>query len=451
MREYALAAAPLGLELGGREIPTWGYGGGVPGPEIRVKEGETLRVRVSNGLPEDTSVHWHGLPIVNDMDGVPGVTQKPIKPGEEFVYEFAVPVSGTYMYHSHSGLQLDRGLYGSLIIEPKNETLSYDEEFTVILDDWLDGMEGTPEDALKRLKSGESEMSGMEGMDGSSSGMGGMEGMAGEGKSAQTPPDIVYPMYLINGKPPESPEEFKVRRGDKVRLRLINPSGASIYRVALAGHSMTVTHSDGLPVEPVEVYSLRIGMGERYDVLVEAKNPGVWQLAAQAEGTKKVARAVFRYGGSSAPPPPADQQPSELGGRMLSYDMLRATPETGKIPVKEPDRIEVFTLDGDEKRYVWTMNGETFDEAERTKIGRDELVRFEFQNRSMMPHPMHLHGHSFRVDNGTGQGPIKDTVLVEPMQKIAIDWVADNPGPWALHCHQAYHQEAGMMQVVEVA
>ncbi len=453
VREFALAAAPLEFELAGRTVPTWGYGGGMPGPEIRLKEGETLRVRLNNNLPESTSVHWHGLPIINEMDGVPGVTQKPVEAGEEFIYEFAVPLSGTYMYHSHFGLQLDRGLYGPLIVEPKNETLAYDREFTLVLDDWLDGVEGTPEDALQRLKSGGGAMAGMGDMDSDDPGMGGMEGMKGMGggQPAQTPPDIVYPLYLVNGKPPEQPEEFGVRRGERVRLRLVNPSSASIYRVALAGHRMTVVHADGLPVEPVEVDSLRIGMGERYDVLVDAKNPGVWQLAAQAEGTQKMARAIFRYEGTSSPTPPADLRPPELQGQLLSYSMLRSTPEAGDIPSGDPGRVERFVLAGNEERYVWTINGQTFDEADRIKIGRDERVRFEYRNMSMMPHPMHLHGHSFRVDNGTGQGPIKDTVLVEPMQTVSTDWVANNPGPWALHCHHAYHQEAGMMRVVEVA
>ena len=310
---YRLEVAPLNLEIGGRKVSTWGYGNGLPGPEIRVKEGDTLRVAVRNRLPQDTTIHWHGLPVPNEMDGVPGVTQPSIGPGEDFTYEFEVPVSGSYMYHSHVGVQLDRGLYGPLIVEPRNETLSYDREHTLVLDDWLDGVQGTPEEKLKSLKSGGS---GMEGMEGQSS-MPGMEGTGGE-SPPQWPPDIVYPMYLINGKPPEEPEVLEVRRGETVRLRLVNPSSSSIYRVALAGHRMRVTYADGQPVEPVEVEAIRIGMGERYDVLVEATNPGVWQLAAQAEGTEKQARAVFRYAGTKGSVPPPDHMPAELGGRMLS-------------------------------------------------------------------------------------------------------------------------------------
>lgn len=163
-RSYDLVASPVEYELNGVVVQTWAYNETVPGPEIRLTEGDTLRVRVDNRLPAETTIHWHGLPIPNGMDGVPNVTQPPIAGGEEFVYEFVVPVAGSYMYHSHVGLQLDRGLYGPLIVEPKREELSYDREYTLIFDDWLDGVSGsTPEDALARLRS--------------SGGMGGMDGM----------------------------------------------------------------------------------------------------------------------------------------------------------------------------------------------------------------------------------------------------------------------------------
>ena len=434
--ERTLEAAPLDFELGGRMARTWGYDGGMPGPEIRLKEGETLRVKLRNRLPEDTSVHWHGVPLPNAMDGVPGVTQQPIKTGGEFVYEFQADDPGTYIYHSHSGLQLDRGLQGPLIVEPKDEALSYDREYVLMFDDWLDGIDGTPEDTYEKLRSGEGEMAEMEGM-------GGMQGTGG----GEPAPDVKYPAYLINGKAPEVPEELEVSRGETVRLRLINSSASTIYRTALQGHRMTVTHADGQPVEPVMVDALRIGMGERYDVLVEADTPGVWQLAARAEGTQKMARAVFRYGGTNGPTPPPGFEPRELGGKMLSYGALR----TASQAPESADRVLPIVLDGDEKTYVWTINGRAFPDADPIEVGRGERVHFEIENKTMMPHPMHLHGHFFRVDNGTGRGPIKDTVVVDPKESLAIEWLADNPGDWAFHCHQAYHAEGGMMRVVGVA
>jgi FtsP/CotA-like multicopper oxidase with cupredoxin domain len=167
----------------------WGYNDVVPGPELRITEGDTLRVKVNNRLPAETMVHWHGLPIVNDMDGVPNVTQPPIASGEEFVYEFAVPVSGSYMCHSHVGLQLDRGLHGPLIVESKSEDLDYDREYTLMLDDWLDGTPGAPEDALEDLRN-------------SGGGMGG--GMMG-GRGSNASGDVDYPLYLVNGRSADDP------------------------------------------------------------------------------------------------------------------------------------------------------------------------------------------------------------------------------------------------------
>lgn len=452
--EQVLEAAPLTLDLGGRGVSTWGYNGTVPGPEIRVTEGDLLRVIVRNRLPEGTSVHWHGLPIPNAMDGVPGVTQPPIASGRDFTYEFVVPVAGTYLYHSHVVLQLDRGLYGPLIVEPANEPLAYDREFMLTLDDWLDGLPGTPDQTFARLRSEGSQMAGMDDMAGMS-GENEDEATGTSGPSLATPPpawppDIVYPRYLINGRPADQPAEFVVRRGDRVRLRLGNPGSATIFRVALAGHRLTVTHADGLPVEPVTVDALRIGMGERYDVLVEADNPGTWQLAAQAEGTDLLARAIVRYQGSTAAPPPADAVPAELERRLLLYAMLTDA-GAGGVPTTAPDQRVPIVLDGNEDRYVWTINGQAFPDADPIPVTRDGRIRFEIENRSEMPHPMHLHGHSFRVDTGTGRGPVKDTVVVEPAQRLAIDWVADNPGDWAFHCHQTYHAEAGMTRVIRVA
>ena len=313
VREHSLDAAPVEFSVGGSTVQTWGYNGEVPGPEIRLTEGNTLRVRVNNRLPADTTIHWHGLPIVNDMDGVPDVTQPPIVGGEEFVYEFVVPVAGSYMYHSHVGLQLDRGLYGPLIVEPEKEDLDYDQEYTLMLDDWLDGVSGTPEDALGQLQSSGGGMGGGM-MDGGGMG-GGRSGSSG---------NIDYPLYLINGRVADDPVTLEVRRGQRVRLRLMNPAADTVFRFAVAGHRLTVTHADGQPVEPAEVDAVRIGMGERYDVVLEADNPGAWQIAAAPEGKSGLARAVLRYaesGESSAPP--ADARPKELEGRLLGYGDLQ--------------------------------------------------------------------------------------------------------------------------------
>lgn len=440
VKSFDLEVAPVEFDLGGRKVSTWAYNGEVPGPEIRVTQGDTLRVRVDNRLPAETTIHWHGLPIANEMDGVPNVTQPPVASGEEFVYEFVVPVAGSYMYHSHAGLQLDWGLYGPLIVEPKKEDLDYDKEYTLIFDDWIDGVAGnTPEDALTQLQS--------------SGGMGGMMGgdMSGGGASGE----LEYPFYLVNGRTPENPETFEVQRGDRFRLRLINPASETSFRFALAGHELTVTHADGLPVEPVKVEAVSVGMGERYDVLVEANNPGVWQAAASAEDKSGMARAVLRYaesGASSAPP--ADARPKELEGKLLGYGDLQTTKENsfpGDSLFGGPDRTLDLTLAGGHGNYVWAINDQLYPDADPLEIRKDEWVRLNLQNRSMMAHPMHLHGHFFQVRNGTGRGPFKDTVTVGAHDDLSVDFVADNPGDWLFHCHNLYHLDTGMARVITYA
>jgi FtsP/CotA-like multicopper oxidase with cupredoxin domain len=289
---YTLEAAPIQVTFGKQQVSTWAYNGMVPGLQLRVREGDTLQVTVHNRLPQDTTVHWHGLPIVNKMDGIPNVTQAPIRPGQSFVYQFVVPTAGTYLYHTHTGLQLDRGLYGSLIVEASHETMTYDQEFVLVLDDWLDGIPGTPEDQMRQLQE-------------SGNRMGGMRGMGrGSGSTQEIAPDVIYPLYLINGKPSSDPFLMTVKPGQRLRLRLGNPSSATIYHVALQGHHLTVTHADGQPVEPVEVDALRIGMGERYDALVTIQGTGVWQLAARVEGTQRLVRAVVRTQGTTTALPP---------------------------------------------------------------------------------------------------------------------------------------------------
>jgi len=450
--EYTLEAAPATLSIGGKSISTWTYNGGLPGPQISLSEGDTLRVTVKNRLPEDTTIHWHGVPLKNAMDGVPDVTQPPIKPGQDFTYEFLAPTAGTYLYHSHAGLQLDRGLYGPLIILPTNQTLEYARELVVVLDDWLDGMPGTPEDAMKQLIANGDRMNmGGTGNSGSMNNTGGMGDMGGKKTSPQVPPDIVYPLYLINGKPSSAPTELAVSAGQKARLRLINASASTIYRVALQGHRLTVTHTDGQPVEPIEVDAIRIGMGERYDAIVSATNPGVWQLAAQVEGTQQMVRAILRYEGNTSLIPQETYQPPELTRQLLQYNMLKAAPGLVVPPNEDPDLTVPVRLSGGMGSYVWKMNDQIFSKAPQIAIGKNSLIRFQFQNKNTMPHPMHLHGHFFQVDNGTGRGPLKDTVLVDPMQQVTVNWISDNPGLWAFHCHNRYHEMAGMMRIVNVS
>ena len=456
LREITLEARAAEIEIAqGRSVTAWTYDGKFPGTEIRVKEGERLRVALKNSLPEDTSIHWHGIPQkgTNRMDGIPGLTQPPIPRGSTFVYEFVASAPGTYFYHPHSGLQIERGLSGALIVEAKNEPLSYDREYTLVLDDWLDG---SPDLALEQLQQGVTPADGLpkDSSRSTSSHEGGVTGMrhGGMGEGCCSNQDVAYSAYVINGRAPENPPQFETKRGERVRFRVVNAGGATVFRVAVQGHKLTVTHSDGFPVHPVRVDAFEISPGERYDFLVEADNPGAWAIVAAPAGEfERAARAVLRYSdarGSSAPPP--DLLPDELRGEVLELSDLMS-PETLDFPVvaEEPDRGLNLVLSGGGEHggYEWLINGKMGLE-EPFEIRQGERVRVSVRNRTMAWHPMHLHGHSFRVLNGYGarSAPVKDTVLVKPMMHGTTDFefLADNPGDWLIHCHHAYHLAAGM-------
>ena len=447
-----LSARATTIDLGGVAVETWAYGESVPGPLVRATAGDLLRVTVDNGLPADTSVHWHGVALRNDMDGVPGMTQKPIGTGGRFLYEFTAPDPGTYFYHPHSGVQLDRGLYGVLVVEDPAEPGDYDLEWVVVLDDWVDGTGRTPDDVLAALQAGGASngmghggMPGMGGMGHGSMGMGGMDGMGmgGAGETLTSPllggaGDVVYPHYLVNGRVPTSPITLRGKAGQRVRVRIVNAGSDTAFRVALGGHRLTVTHTDGFPVQPAETDALVVGMGERYDVHVTLQD-GAFPLVAAAEGKQGQGMAVVRT--AAGAPPPASVRPAELDGEVITAMDLVATP-AARLPDRAVDRRHDLVLSGSMAPYRWTLNGKTFEEADPLEVHRGERVQLRFRNMSMMFHPMHVHGHTFAVN---ANGVRKDTVIVRPMQGLVVDLEAENPGQWATHCHNIYHAEAGMM------
>ncbi len=409
----------------------WLYGGSFPGQPIRVREGDVLRADVTNELPEGTTIHWHGVPVPNEMDGVPGLTQKPIENGETFTYQYRAEPAGTYFYHSHVGLQLDRGLYGPLIIEEKDPHVEYDREYVVLFDDYLSG------EPRPLSESGGSSGSGGGMMGGGGGGMmsnqmggGGGGGMMGD----RRPP---YAGLLANGRLPANPPRFEVREGEKVRLRFVNASSATIFRVRTAGHRMNITHADGRPVEPTTVDSFIFGSGERYDAVIEADNPGVWEVRADAvDGSEPPARGVLAYEGASGSP----RAPSS-SGRRLGYDDLHAVDPLSLSG--RPDRTFDLTLSRGGGSYTWTIDGQVYPDADPLRINRGDHVRVRMTNHSPVPHPMHLHGHFFKFSD-----LVKDTVLVPGhMGSVTFDFRADNPGDWLFHCHNLYHLEAGMARV----
>jgi FtsP/CotA-like multicopper oxidase with cupredoxin domain len=436
-----LAPGAADIDLGGTKARTLAYNGQVPGPLIRASVGDDIDVRVDNGLDHPSSVHWHGLALRNDMDGAAPASPD-IAPGSNFTYRFSSQYPGTYWAHPHTGLDTDYGLYVPVIIDDPAEPGRYDAEWIVMLDDWTSGVGTSPEAIFKGLRS----MGAMEHMPGMG-GMGAMPGTPGVGGVAASEllggdaGDVSYPYYIINGRIPSAASTFSATPGQRIRIRIINAAADTAFRVALAGHRMTVTHTDGFPVVPTDVDALLLGMGERYDVIVTAGD-GVFPLVAHAEGKNALARALLSTSRGSAPD--AAFRPPELTGRIGTVDTFSATTE-----VQLPDRSDLAMqarLTGTMMQYDWMINGRPYDQTVPLSVRQGQHATLTFSNETMMWHPMHLHGHTFQVIRPDGSaGPRKDTVIVKPMQTVTVGLVADNPGVWMLHCHNGYHMDAGMM------
>ena len=444
-----LTARPLSLDIGGIEAKTWGYVSNTGDAAIEATVGDVLQVDITNELPESTSIHWHGIALHNAADGVPGMTQDPIEPGESFSYVFEVPHGGTYFYHSHSGLQLDRGLHAPLIVRDPQDAEDQDVEWTIVLDDWLDGIDGSsPEDQLTMLTGmdmgghGNMDMGGHGGMD-----MGGEGGMMAHG----TPDlalggdagDVMYPHYLINGRIPRAHRTFNARPGDKARLRFINSGADTIFKVALGGHRMTVTHVDGFPVRPHDIESFYLSMGERVDVEV-VLGDGVFPLTALAVGKDDRAFAVIRTAAGQTPAPETTFPELTAPGTFLtSFEPA----ERALLPAGDVDKETAVELTGQMMPYQWGLRIDGADSPGTVQEG--QRLRMRMHNPTAMPHPMHLHGHTWALPGSSGLR--KDTVLILPGETVDADLIADNPGEWAFHCHNAYHQETGMMSSLRYA
>jgi len=422
----------------GRDREIWSYNGHFPGPPIRVKEGETLRVRVINELRVPTSIHWHGMhqPGTWRMDGVEGVSGPPIAPGAQFVYEYRATPAGTHWYHSHVGVQYGEGLFGPLVIEEQTPIAKYDREEILMINDWF----LQPGDTLlaKLLESGKERMPGKMKM-----------------KDGKDVGDIPFQSGLVNGKG-RAPGDTKppltvvdVKKGETIRLRLINASSTYALRFQIDGHPLTVIATDGSPMKPVTVDSLPISVGERYDVLLEANQGGVhWIRAVTLDGNES--RAVLRY--SDAPETMPGAQAVRWGPRALTPEEMRS-----RAPVHlaaKPREIPLL-LGGSMMPYRWSINDEYYPKAASIEIPKDETIRFTLRNPTGMDHPFHLHGHSFHVLGKPGvlnltDPVLKDTVNVPAKSEVVIQFLANNPGRWFFHCHIEWHLATGMARVLEI-
>ncbi len=441
IREFHFTAKRAKINLGaGPDFWAWTYNGQIPGPEIRVKEGDIIRVVVKNELPEETTIHWHGIPLLNPMDGVPGLTQPGIKPGETFVYEFEARPSGTFIYHSHVGYQLDQGLYGSLIIEPARQRGNVDREYSLLLEDWVTRDEGGVARVMRRDPLGPRNRGFMKG-----------RVMGGEGwqKGGENLLEPIYDNYAVNGKVYPEIEPIRVKKGDRVKIRLGNVSSATIYSLRLAGHVLQVTHTDGNPIQSKEVDVLRIGMGERYDVEFVADNPGRWFLSAKDSGIgeSRLKVPVLYEGIRSGEPVPPDFGP---GLRLNNYKDLKALyPEPGPPNSDEGMIFQPLRWRSDPPH--WAIDKEAYPNTENIYVNKGEWTHIEYFNHTPMPHPMHLHGHFFRIVNPKLSPEWwikKDTFLFDRHHYVDTEFLADNPGKWFHHCHNLYHMVDGMANEV---
>jgi FtsP/CotA-like multicopper oxidase with cupredoxin domain len=462
VREIELVAKETRWELApGKTIKAMTYNGQVPGPTVRLREGERVRIALKNELAEPTTIHWHGVDVPSPMDGVPGISQPPVKPGEAFVYEFEARPTGTRWYHTHfqEHRQMDLGLVAPLIIEPREpEPFGFDREYTLVLDDWATGtgraLPGTREGTAGARGSMGGMMGGMGGMMGGGMGrmMQGMMGGGMMGMGGQTP---AYDTMTINGKAYPATEPLRVRKGERVRLRLISASADHTHVIRLAGHRLKVTHTDGNPlVQPVEVDGVPIAPSERYDVLFVADNPGAWSLYCAERGHpgagEQVALLYEGHEGRKLEVPIEGISDLSLWRYGLGRGRDVLHPPSGR------EQTFDLTLSGGMMGSdVWTINGRQYPNTEPLRLSKGDRVFVRFTNMSMEAHPMHLHGQSFKVLAVNGrrlsQPIVKDSVDVEAhMGSVDIEFTAHNPGDWFFHCHKPMHMEGGMITLAKI-
>ena len=415
--ESKLRIAPARQSLVGAGNPdtaVWSYNGTVPGPALRFRQGERLRIEVENALDVKTTVHWHGVRLPNAMDGVPGVTQAPIARGARFTYEFDLPDAGTFWYHPHLGSpeQVARGLYGALIIEERNAP-AVDRDLVWVLSDWRLDREARLVESFGNP------------MDSSHAGR-------------------IGNTVTVNGAIRES---FPVRAGERIRLRLINAANARIYGLEFEGHTPAVIALDGQPLAPRKAARVVLGPGMRADLILDCVGaPGSAHRVIDSFYPKRAYELLRLEYRKEAP----------LRGAFPSVPQLApnpvAVPDIGKA-----ERQRVVFAGGamgaipKHAGMFWTVNGAPVAEHAHQpllnlKLGNSYVL--ELVNETAWHHPIHLHGHVFRV---LPDGPWGDSVLLDPRSRAEIALVADNPGDWMLHCHVLEHQATGMMALVRVA
>lgn len=554
VREYSITIRSEQVIKAGKKVMGMTINGSIPGPTLRFKEGEYAVIYVKNELDEETSVHWHGLLLPNFYDGVPYLTTPPIEPGHTQKYEFPIKQAGTYWYHSHTMLQEQSGVYGAIVIEPKEESLEYDKELVMVLSDWTNE---NPMSVLRFLKRGTEWYNWRKGTATplnqviARGALGAQLNFWRQRMESADIADIYYPAFLVNGQ--QTQEYPDLKPGEKVRLRIINGAASTQFWMTFGSGDPTIVSADGLDVMAVEHNKTFIAIAETYDFIVTIPEVGKMEFKITAQDGSGTASAFLGQGTTLSAPDvprpdkigmmmkmvkmdmrmgapalkfrPKKDDPQKLmnnwgmqtnkmkemdmGGQKIdgmnmndgkdeagkmdhstmdgmnkasqnetesmpgmdmkdntedmtvsgmqmdmslfseyNYDYLKSTEATSydkDIPVREV----LLNLTGNMSRYIWSMNGIPLSETDKIKINEGEVTRITFNNLTMMHHPMHLHGHFFRVINENGEySPLKHTVNVPPMQKVTIEFYGNEYGDWFFHCHILYHMMGGMARVV---
>jgi len=497
--KYTFDIAHTIINKTGKNIKAMTIGGSLPAPLIEARLGDTLEVTFNNKMDVETSVHWHGILLPPDQDGVPFLNTKPIPAGGSFTFRFDITHTGTFWYHSHTGLQEERGLYGPIRLLPKMQ-MSHTQDKILVWSDWTDD---DPDNILRNLKRDGDYYALKKGTVQSwdkvvANGTSAIKKRLSDAFSRMAPmdlSDVAYDAFLANGD--VNHQLLNAKPGETVRVRMINAAASSYFNIEFSGGPMTIVSADGVDVEPLKVQRLQMAIAETYDVLVTIPDSGAYELRATSVDGSGYASAYLgegmRHNAPDMPKPnpfapmkmdmdmgdgamtmdmPRDEDPMDMSmdhdtmdmdhdvmgmdmpmdvaplKHMTNYSALRSpTPTTYDADL--PLRKVHLNLTGNMERYIWSFNNKTMSEADRIIIKKGERVQFIFKNDTMMSHPLHLHGHFFRVLNGQGDySPLKHTIDLSPMSSVTIEFAANEEADWIFHCHNLYHMKSGMARVI---
>ncbi len=501
---YELTITQERVNLSGKKTVDWALmvNKSIPAPILEFTEGDEAEILVKNGLHhEEVSIHWHGILLPPEEDGVAYVNTPPIHPGQSHLFKFKLRQHGTYWYHSHTAVQEQKGVYGAFIVRPKKEIIKADKDVVAVLSDWSD--ENADQIMRNLRKDGDYYLykkNSMRSIGGAlmAGRLGTYFGNEWQRMGGMDLSDVGYDAFLLNGK--RDSQLSNAKAGERVRVRVINASASSYFFVSLSGLPMKVISADGLDIEPIEAKEILMGMAETYDVLFTVPESKNFELRATVQDVTGYASGWIGSG-EKVPAPnkalpdyyaPMDHgsghgehsghdahaahaahavsektasghehhdhgghgehqghTPSPPALETLSVDDLMAKSAT-TLPKQAKVTEMKLVLGGDMERYVWHINGKAIHQDRNIEIREGDVVRFTFVNETMMHHPMHLHGHFFRVLNKHGErSPLKHTVDVPPHGTRTIEFYANEAGQWMLHCHNLYHMKTGMGRVVK--